>query len=210
MVGMERWIGVAAGAVPHVHAAEDNTIRVALVGCGSRGTGAAAQVLQTKGPIKLRAMADLFPSRLEASLKNLAGSMERRYDLDPFAGLGDRIDVPPERRFIGFDADKKIWSFPPPEPSPYQMEMNDLVDAIRQDKPYNEAENGTMACLVAAMGRMAAHTGRVVTRDEMLNHKHEFAPGIDKLTLDSPSPLQAGRDGTYPGPQPGTLTNREY
>jgi hypothetical protein len=35
-------------------------------------------------------------------------------------------------------------------------------------------------------------------------------PGIDKLTLDSPSPLQAGPDGKYPPPQPGILTNREY
>ena len=109
-----------------------------------------------------------------------------------------------------FAADKQIWSFPAPEPSPYQLEMNDLIEAIRQDKPYNEAENGTTASLVAAMGRMAAHTGQVVAYDEMLNHKHEFAPHIDKLTLDSPSPLPAGPDGSYPWPQPGLLTDREY
>jgi hypothetical protein len=90
------------------------------------------------------------------------------------------------------------------------MEMDDLVEAIRQDKPYNEAENGTMACLAAIMGRMAAHTGQVVTRDEMLNHQHEFAPDVDKFTLDSPSPLPARPDGTYPGPQPGLLADREY
>jgi predicted dehydrogenase len=74
---------MAAGAVPHVHAAEDNMIRVALVGCGSRGSGATAQALQTKGPIKLWAMADLFSNRLEASLKNLSTHLEGRYDLDP-------------------------------------------------------------------------------------------------------------------------------
>ncbi len=438
---------VATGAVPHVHAAEDNTIRVALVGCGSRGTGAAAQVLQTKGPIKLWAMADLLSNRLESSLQNLSRGMEGRYDLDPTGGLGDRIDVPPERRFIGFDAyrkaidclrpgdlvldaavpafrwvhfryaiekgvnvfieksvavdgptcrrmidlarksveknlkvavglqtrhcrsrrellarirsgeigeivamrayglggsvgtaqkpegisellwqiqnfhrflwtsggtycdyyvhqvdeccwmkgawpisvqatggrhypsngvdqnfdnyaaeytfpdgaklhfyvrcmpgchdenasyahgtkgcavitapgflpgrpriyrgqsfaaDKRVWSFPPPEPSPYQLEMNDLVEAIRQDKPYNEAENGALASLAAVMGRMAAHTGQIVTYDDMLNHKIELGPGVDKLTLDSHSPLRAGPDGKYPTPQPGILTNREY
>ena len=50
--------------VPHVHAAEDNTIRVALIGCGGRGTGAAANALSTKsGPIKLVAMADVFPEQ---------------------------------------------------------------------------------------------------------------------------------------------------
>jgi predicted dehydrogenase len=438
---------LAASAIPHVHAGEDNTIRVALVGSGSRGSGAVAQVLQTKGPIKLWAMADLFSNRLEGSLKALSGTMEGRYDLDPTSGLSNRIDVPPERRFIGFDAyrkaidclkpgdlvvdaavpgfrwvhfryaiekginyfmeksvavdgptcrrmlelarkskergikvavglqtrhcrsrlellrriqtgeigeifsmrayglgaahgmtqrpedisellwqiqnfsrffwtsgggfcdyyvhqvdeccwmkgawpisvqatggrhypsngmdqnldnyaaeytfedgaklhfyvrmmpachnenasyahgtkgcaiitapgflpgrprifrgqnfaaDQKIWSYPEREPSPYQMEMNDLIEAIREDKPYNEAENGTMACLAAIMGRMAAHTGQIVTRDEILNHEHEFAPDADKFTLDSPSPLPAGPDGTYPGPQPGLLPDREF
>jgi hypothetical protein len=90
------------------------------------------------------------------------------------------------------------------------MEMNDLVEAIRQDKPYNEAENGAMASLAACMGRMAAHTGQIVTRDEALHHKIELAPGVDQLTLDSPAPLRAGPDGKYPQPQPGILTDREY
>ena len=48
--------------VPPVHAAEDNTLRVALIGCGGRGTGAAVNALSVKhGPIKLVAMADVFP-----------------------------------------------------------------------------------------------------------------------------------------------------
>jgi hypothetical protein len=56
---------------------------------------------------------------------------------------------------------------------------------------------------------MAAHTGQVITRDQMLNHTHEFAPQVDRLTMDSPAPLQLV-DGKYPVPQPGTLTTREY
>ena len=60
------------------------------------------------------------------------------------------------------------------------------------------------------MGRMAAHTGQVITYDDMLNCEHEFAPGVDKLTLDGPAPLVAAADGTYPVPLPGIVKNREF
>ena len=77
------------------HAAGDDTIRVALVGCGGRGTGAASQALSTKGAVKLVAMADAFQDRLEGCLKNLQRNK------------ADRIDVPKERQFVGFDAYKQ-------------------------------------------------------------------------------------------------------
>jgi predicted dehydrogenase len=96
------------------------------------------------------------------------------------------------------------------EPNPYQLEWDHLMEAIRQNKPYNEVKRGTEANLVTSMGRMAAHTGQVVTWDEMLNCDHEFAPDVDKLTTDSPAPLQAGPDGKYPVPQPGINKKREY
>lgn len=86
------------------YAGRGEMIKVALVGCGSRGTGAAAQSLLTKGPVKLWAMADLFGDRLEASLKNLQRGFPRDYDREPSSGLQARVDVPPERRFTGFDA----------------------------------------------------------------------------------------------------------
>jgi len=94
--------------------------------------------------------------------------------------------------------------------NPYQNEWNDLVDAIRDDKPYNEAKRGVEASLVTSMGRMAAHTGQEITYDDMLNCAHEMAPGLDKLTMDSPAPLQAGPDGKYPVPRPGIVKDREY
>ena len=103
-----------------------------------------------------------------------------------------------------------VWSFPQPEPNPYQLEWDHLIEAIRKDRPYNEARRGAEASLVTAMGRMACHTGRVITWDEILNHKHEFAPGVDKLTMDSPAPLQMIADGKYPQPQPGITTQTEY
>lgn len=92
----------------------------------------------------------------------------------------------------------------------YQEEWNALIAAIRNDKPYNEVKRGAEASLVTSMGRMSAHTGRIVTWDEMQRLDHEFAPGLDKLTMDSQAPLPAEADGRYSVPQPGIVTKREY
>jgi hypothetical protein len=107
--------------------------------------------------------------------------------------------------------DNVVWAGPKQEPDPYQLEWNDLLTAIRDDKPYNEVPRGAAASLVTSMGRMAAHTGQVVTYDEMLNCKHEFAPTVDQLVIDGPSPLQIDpKTGHYPWPQPGVVVDREY
>jgi predicted dehydrogenase len=106
--------------------------------------------------------------------------------------------------------DDLVWAYPPDEPNPYDTEWDDLFRAIREDRPYNEVKRGAEASLVTCMGRMAAHTGQVVTWDDMLNCEHEFAPEVDKLTLDGPAPLQADADGKYPVPLPGIFKKREY
>lgn len=103
-----------------------------------------------------------------------------------------------------------VWQYPDNEPNPYQLEWDHLIDAIRKDKPYNEVERGVKASIVTSMGRMAAHTGQIVTYEDMLNCEHEFAPGIENLTLDGPSPLKADENGVYPIPQPGLITETEY
>jgi predicted dehydrogenase len=103
-----------------------------------------------------------------------------------------------------------VWAFRQPEPNPYDTEWQDLLDAIRQDKPYNEVERGVHASLVSSMGRMAAHTGQEISFEDMLNCQHEFAPEVDQLTLTSPAPLHAGPDGKYPVPMPGITRQREY
>jgi predicted dehydrogenase len=77
------------------YAAENSMIKIALVGCGGRGTGAAAQALSTEGPTKLWAAADVFEARLQTSL----GSLQKDHD--------KQLDVPPERQFIGLDGFKK-------------------------------------------------------------------------------------------------------
>lgn len=103
-----------------------------------------------------------------------------------------------------------VWAFPQPERTPYQWEWDDLMEAIRENKPYNEVKRGVEASVVTAMGRMAAHTGQLVTYEQMLNCPHEFAPDVDKLTPDGPAPLQLGPDGKYPVPEPGIKKDREY
>ncbi|MCX6887359.1 MAG: Gfo/Idh/MocA family oxidoreductase [Verrucomicrobiota bacterium] len=76
------------------YAAEDNTIKVALVGCGGRGSGAIAQALSTKGPTKLWAVADVFEHRMSACVANVQKGHE------------NQMALPKERQFIGMDAYK--------------------------------------------------------------------------------------------------------
>ncbi len=84
-------------AMPSVHAAEDNTLRVALVGCGGRGTGAARQALSVSGgPIKLVALGDVFENNLKGTYTSLSED----------EGVGSRVEVSEDHKFIGFDAYK--------------------------------------------------------------------------------------------------------
>ncbi len=116
------------------------------------------------------------------------------------------------RTFKGHNQTREnmLWAFPQPEPNPYQLEWDDLIEAIRNDTPYNEAARGVEASLVTSMGRMAAHTGQIITYQQILELDHEFAPDLDKLTNDSPAPLQVAANGRYPVPQPGVTKTREY
>ena len=87
---------LAGVTLPHVHAAENNTIQIALIGCGGRGTGAAGNALATKkGPVTLTTMVDVFENRLNTSYDTLK---------DKF---GDLVDVPKDKRIIGFDGYKQ-------------------------------------------------------------------------------------------------------
>ena len=87
---------LAAGFTPRMYAGENNTIQLALVGCGGRGSGAAGDAMSVKaGPVKLVAMADVFQGRLANSYKDLK------------EGFGNKVDVPDDRKFIGFDAYRK-------------------------------------------------------------------------------------------------------
>ena len=107
--------------------------------------------------------------------------------------------------------DNIVWAAPKDEKNPYQLEWDDLVAAIRDNKPYNEVKRGAEASLVTSMGRMAAHTGQAITFDEMLACSHEFAPTVDQLVIDGPAPLQIDpKTGHYPWPEPGIKVDREF
>jgi len=86
-----------ASAARTAHAAEDNTIRLALIGCGNRGNGAVRDALSVAnaGPIKLYAAADLLEQKIARSLGVLTPM------------FGSKIDVPKDRQFVGFDAYKQ-------------------------------------------------------------------------------------------------------
>lgn len=101
--------GVMLGGLPLAQAANnlaDDTIKIALIGCGGRGTGATLQALLTKQNVKLVAMADLFRHRLDDAYKNLTAD-----DISDIIGVEgsvkERVDVPEERKYIGFDAYQK-------------------------------------------------------------------------------------------------------
>jgi predicted dehydrogenase len=114
------------------------------------------------------------------------------------AVISTRVHTPARCRIYrghNITADDMAWAFPQPEPNPYQTEWEHLMTAIRQNRPYNVVRRGAEASHVTAMGRMAVHTGQIVTRDDILEHEHEFGPDVDKLTMSSPAPLRLGTDG---------------
>lgn len=108
------------------------------------------------------------------------------------------------------EASQTVWQAVSDPPNPYQTEWDRLIDAIRNDRPHNEVESGAIASAVTAMGRMAAHTGRIIEYDHYLNHSPELAPDVDRMTDESPAPLASDAEGRYPVPQPGIITDREY
>jgi predicted dehydrogenase len=96
------------------------------------------------------------------------------------------------------------------ETNPYQNEWDELIDAIRNNKPHNEVKRGVYASIATSMGRMAAHTAQEISWDDMLNCDQAFAPDADKFTMDSPPPVRSDKDGRYPVPRPGINKKHEY
>ncbi len=90
-------VATGLGLARSAHAAGSDQIRIALVGCGGRGTGAAVNALKAEPSVKLVAMADAFRDRLDRSLEALLGHVDKQ-----------RVDVPEERKFVGLDAYQKV------------------------------------------------------------------------------------------------------
>jgi len=83
-------------AIPAVHAAGSDVIKVGVIGCGGRGTGAAENCAESSTGVQIHALGDLFQDHLNTCRKRLAGA------------LGDKFTVNDDRAFYGFDAYKKV------------------------------------------------------------------------------------------------------
>lgn len=95
------------------------------------------------------------------------------------------------------------WSAPKEEVTPWQAQWNDLLDAIRQNKPFNQARRAAQANLAAIMGRAAVNMGRTVTWEEVQASTFDFFPGRDALSGKPEPPVVADAEGFYPAPVPG-------
>jgi myo-inositol 2-dehydrogenase/D-chiro-inositol 1-dehydrogenase len=92
-----------------VFASGSDRLRIGLIGCGFRGTGAAIQALTcSNAPVKLWAMGDMFPERIAYSYSQLSSGGNPQYDRQAYPPLIDKLDVPKERQFVGFDAYQKV------------------------------------------------------------------------------------------------------
>ncbi len=135
----------------------DDTIKVALIGCGGRGTGAAMQALLTKQNVKLVAMADAFRDRLDDCYKALTAD-----DISDWSGVKGnvktRVDVPEERKFTGFDgylkaiplADVVILTTPPGFRPVHFEEAVKQGKHIFMEKPVATDPTGVRRVLAAA------------------------------------------------------------
>ena len=112
----------AASVARSAYAGGSDTIRIGLIGCGGRGTGAALNAMQGDTGVQIHAMADLFPDRLESSFSNMRGSE-----------WGDRVTANEERKFRGWDAYKELLTLDdidsvilatPPQFRPVQFEAS--------------------------------------------------------------------------------------
>jgi myo-inositol 2-dehydrogenase/D-chiro-inositol 1-dehydrogenase len=174
-------LAAAASLAPGVFAAGDDTLKIALIGCGGRGSGAAGQALSTTGPIKLVAMADAYKHRLDGSYDGLK------------AAHADRVDVPEENKFVGLDAyqhaialaDVVILSTPPGfRPSHFEeavrqgkhifMEKPVAVDGPGVRKVLAAAEEARKKNLKVAVGLQRHHQKTYL---ETLKRLHDGAIG---------------------------------
>lgn len=120
------------------------------------------------------------------------------------AQFSGNVHAPTARIFKGqsiADSDV-VWTPENEERNPYQVEFDELLTAIREDKPYNEVERSAYANLASLMGRAAVHMGKTITWDQMLHSDFRFASSVD-FDSESPSPVPADEEGKYPIPDPG-------
>lgn len=209
---------VAAGAsllsglnpVRAAHVSSDETIRIGLIGCGGRGRGAADHAMNTSGPTKLVAAADAFEDNLGSAMNMLS----RQH--------GDKVDVPAERQFTGFDAYQKVLEqdidlvilATPPGFRPLHfeaavnagkhvfMEKPVAVDAIGVRKVVEAARQAKEKNLAVAVGLQRRHEPLYI---ETMKRLHDGAIGRIVATR-----AYWNGDGVWVRPRKEGQTEMEY
>ena len=96
---------------------------------------------------------------------------------------------------------ENAWKYRGGGKDPYQQEHDDWFDAIRNDKPYNEAEYGAKSSMTAILGRMCTNSGKEISWEDALKSEIVLAPS--EFTWDAQPKVLPGPDGIYPFPIPG-------
>ena len=174
-------------------------IKLAIVGCGGRGSGAANQALCTSnlGPVKLVAAADVHEDRMNSSLKNL----QKQH--------GDRVDVPKERQFVGFDAYKKaidcasISSFSPRLPASARCSSRPPCKPASTSSWRSRSPSTRRACATCwprsrkrrrrtskvGVGLQRHHQSRLPRNDASACTTARSATSLDARLLERPAPV---------------------
>ncbi len=168
-------LAAAAAVAPGVFGAGDDTLKLALIGCGGRGSGACSQALSTAGPIKLVAMADAFKDRLDGSYDEL----KKQH--------GDRVEVQEDAKFVGFDAHQKaiamadvvILATPPGFRPPHFEEAVKQGKNIFMEKPVGVDAPGVRKVL--ANCEIAKQKGLKVAVGLQRHHQNGYIETIKRL-----------------------------
>ncbi len=199
--------GIARG-VPGP-AGGDDTLKIAVVGCGGRGTGAAAQAMNTGKNVKLVAMAEAFEDRLEDSL-------ERLKSLNP-----DQVDVPADHRFVGFEgyqdaialADVVILATPPGfRPAHFEAAVQ-AGKHVFMEKPVAVDAPGVRRVLVA--GKKAQEKNLKVGVGFQRRHQNGYLETVRRLREGAIGDLVSMRgywnsQGVWVRPRQPAWTEMEY
>jgi predicted dehydrogenase len=217
-------LGLAGVVTPRVHAAGDDTLKIALVGCGNRGTGAVVQALSTQGSVKLWALADTFEDRLTSCLRHVEDELQRKSDDEgrKEVKVAERVNVPKERQFIGLDAYRKaidavdvVLITGPPGYRPLHFEY-----AVRSGK--HVFMEKPVATDPAGIRRVLAAAGEAKKKNLKVGvglqrrHQPSYLEAIKRINDGEIGDLVALRcywNGSHPAKQPfprGDLSELEY
>ena len=192
----------------------DDVIKVAVIGCGGRGTGAAVQALMSKQNVKIVAMADAFRDRLDECYKNVSGELA-----SAGAGTKGTLDVPEERKFVGFDgylkaiplADVVILATPPGFRPIHFEEAVKQGKHIFMEKPVATDPAGVQRVLAAAKIAKQKKLNVVVglQRHYQDSYRALFAK---KDMIGEITSMQAwwNNDGVWTRPRKASQTEMEY